>query len=104
MNERSQFTIWLDRTNKEVKRQYIRQFKSAGWKPLTYVKGRKFIKIKQGSSVWGFVSMVEGVHKGALVCKGDLLKAESWQSPAKHSRGNIFDGTARFGVFGPKYL
>ena len=101
--ERSQFTIWLDRTNKDLKFEHQKKF-GGNYNELTYTKGRKFIKVKRAGSVWGFVSMYEGVHKGALVCKGDLLKAESWQSPAKHSRGNIFDGTAKFSYFGPEYL
>ena len=32
------------------------------------------MKVIDSSSVWGFVSMWEGVLKGTLVCKGDLLK------------------------------
>jgi len=48
--------------------------------------------------------MWEGVFKGTLVCKGDLLKPASWSTPAKHSRGNIFDGTDCWEFYGPKYL
>ena len=48
--------------------------------------------------------MKQCVHKGSLVCVGDLLKAEGWNAPAKHSRGNIFDGTAKYTMFGPAYL
>ena len=51
-----------------------------------------------------FVSMWEGVNKGSLVCKGDLLMPAGWSSPAKHSRGNIFDGTDSWSYFGPNYL
>ena len=51
-----------------------------------------------------FVSMWEGVLKGSLVCKGDLLKPASWNQPAKHSRGNIFDGTDKWSFYGPTYL
>ena len=32
------------------------------------------MKIIDEGSVWAFVSMWEGVLKGTLVCKGDLLK------------------------------
>jgi len=32
------------------------------------------------------------------------MKAASRDSPAKHSRGNIVDGTARYGVYGVQYL
>jgi hypothetical protein len=57
-----------------------------------------------GSAVWGFVSMVEGEHKGVPVNKGDLLKPASFRTPAKHSRGNIFNGTDSWEFYGPKYL
>jgi hypothetical protein len=48
--------------------------------------------------------MVDGEHLGAPIKKGDLMKAASWRAAAKHSRGNIFDGTAKYGMYGPKYL
>ena len=38
------------------------------------------------------------------VLKGDLLKPASWKSPAKHSRGNIFDGSDKWNFYGPNYL
>jgi len=59
--------------------------------------------INEGS-VWAFVSIVEGVNKGSLVCKGDFLKPAGWNTPAKHSRGNIFDGSAKWDYNGPAYL
>jgi hypothetical protein len=62
------------------------------------------MKVIDGTTVWGFVSMWEGVFKGTLICKGDLLKPASWSTPAKHSRGNIFDGTDCWEFYGPKYL
>lgn len=66
--------------------------------------GRKYIKLTDGSSVWGFISRVDGELKGHPIKKGDLLKAASYSSPAKHSRGNITDGTASYGMYGPNYL
>ena len=72
--------------------------------PVTLKKGRKFVKIIDETSVWGFVCMYDGDYKGVPVKKGDLLKPASWASPAKHSRGNIFDGTAQFSYYGPVYI
>lgn len=66
--------------------------------------GRKYIKLMCNGSVWGFISRVDGVNKGSKIKKGDLLKAASYSSPAKHSRGNIVDGTASYGEHGPTYL
>ena len=56
--------------------------------------GRKYTKVIQGSSVWGFIANDDGV-----------LKAAGWASPAKWQRGSIFDsGTNWFHWTGPRYL
>ena len=68
--------------------------------------GRKFIKVVEGSRVWGFIAKVDGVHKGLPMLKGDILKAATWRAPAKHSRGSIFDSEMHksFSWTGPNYL
>jgi len=68
--------------------------------------GRKFIKVVEGSRVWGFIAKVDGVHKGLPMLKGDILKAATWSQPAKHSRGSIFDAEMHksFSWTGPNYL
>ena len=73
---------------------------------LSLKKGRKFIKVVHDNSVWGFISLVDGVHKGAPIKIGDIMKAESWRAAAKHSRGNIFDKEFHksFSWTGPNYL
>ena len=66
-------------------------------------KGIKFVKI---------VSREERSTGGSVFCfvdrtNGDVLKAASWQKPAKHARGNIFDeynGLSRIKWTGPEYL
>ena len=73
---------------------------------LSLKKGRKFIKVVHDNSVWGFISLVDGVHKGAPIKVGDIMKAESWRAAAKHSRGSIFDKEFHksFSWTGPNYL
>ena len=77
---------------------------------LSLDKGRKFIKVVEGSigqrRVWGFVSLVDGTHKGMPLKKGDIMKAAGWSGVAKHSRGNIFDTEFHksFSWTGPNYL
>ena len=95
---KTQFEIWLEGVNKEF------EGKVYSWSSLVAKKGSKFIKIKSGSSVWGFVCMYDGMFQGYPVKKGDLMKPASWRAPAKHSRGNIFDGTAKYKWTGPEYL
>ena len=52
---------------------------------------------------YGLSFLVGLVLKGTLVCKGDLLKPLV-STPAKHSRGNIFDGSDKWNYYGPNYL
>ena len=70
----------------------------------TYTEGRNYFKIINDGSCWGFVSKINRMVKKSPVQIGDLLKPASWSSPAKHSRGNILNGTAMFTSFGPEYL
>ena len=73
---------------------------------LSLKPGRKFIKVVEGTRVWGFVAKVNGTHKGVPMLKGDILKAATWRAPAKHSRGSIFDSEMHksFSWTGPNYL
>jgi hypothetical protein len=71
---------------------------------LTVEIGNKFIRLWDGTCCWGFISRVDGDLKGSPIKKGDLLKPASWKAPAKHARGNIIDGSARYSVYGPEYL
>ena len=71
---------------------------------LSLKPGRKFIKVIRGGSVWGFVAKKGGFHKGIPFKTGDVFKAASWSSPAKHVRGSIFsDSTDWFEWTGPNY-
>jgi len=71
---------------------------------ITIKPGRKFIKIIRDNSVWGFVAKVDGMNKGVPMKVGDVLKAAGWASPAKHTRGNIFDRCQDyFSWTGPDY-
>ena len=40
--------------------------------------GRKYTKVLQGSSVWGFIANDDGVLKGIPYKKGDVFKAAGW--------------------------
>ena len=73
---------------------------------LSLAPGRKFIKVVEGSRVWGFIAKVDGVHKGVPMLKGDILMAAGWRAPAKHPRGSIFDKEMHksFSWTGPNYL
>ena len=92
----------------EVNAKRLKYYTDAGslsqYTELVVEIGNKYIRLWMGTSCWGFISRVDGDLKGAPIKKGDLLKAATWKAPAKHARGNIIDGTARYGVYGPEYL
>jgi hypothetical protein len=66
--------------------------------------GSKFIKITHHGGVWGFIARADGELGGVPYKRGDLLKAATFRTPAKHSRGNIIDGTDKWDIYGPNYL
>lgn len=66
--------------------------------------GSKFIKLISDGGVWGFIARNDGILHGVPYRRGDLFRPATWRAPAKHSRGNIIDGTAKWDVYGPVYL
>jgi len=95
---------FIKKVNAEIEEYYRTNLSNLTPKYLTLEVGNKFLRLWTDSTCWGFISRVDGELKGAPIKKGDLLKPASWKSPAKHSRGNIIDGTAKYGVYGPTYL
>lgn len=82
--------------------------------------GGKFAKIgmasrididdkKRMGSAYAFIALEDGETKGlGKIKKGDLFKPASFNSPAKHARGNIIDDMIKAievsGVYGVEYL
>jgi hypothetical protein len=87
----------------QIHEYYSRVFSSLEIPKVKITTGRKFYKIVVGNSIWGFIARNNMVHKGVQVKKGDLMKSAGPQ-PAKHPRGNVIDGTAQYGPYGPVYL
>jgi len=100
----TKFEEWLVALDKELKELQMKRFPSLEWKPMEYSKGRKYAKIIHDNSVWAFVAMQDVNTKNKSFKKGDLLFPAGWSAPAKHPRGNIFDGTARYNAYGPAYF
>lgn len=72
---------------------------------ISFKYGRKFIKVLEGTRVWGFVAIDSDSHKNILYNRGDTFKAASWNAPAKHARGNVFyKDTSWYEWTGPNYL
>jgi hypothetical protein len=95
---------FIEKVNAEIKEYYSTQLPNLTPHPIEMRVGNKFIKLISNGYVWGFISRYDGEYKGAPIKKGDLMKPAGYASPAKHSRGNIADGTARYGVYGATYL
>ena len=95
---------FIAKVNSEIEDYYSTNLSNLASKPMEMRVGTKFIKLISNGSVWGFISRFDGDYKGVPIKKGDLMKAASRDAPAKHSRGNIIDGTARYGVYGVTYL
>jgi hypothetical protein len=74
-------------------------------KGLDIKSGKKYDKVIQNGSVWGFIAKTDGVHKGIPHKKGDVFKAAGWRAPAKWARGSIYDlNQTWFRWTGPDYL
>jgi hypothetical protein len=95
---------FIEKLNTEIQSYYSTNLSNLTPKPMEMRVGTKFIKLISNGSVWGFISRYDGEYKGVPIKKGDLMKAASRDSPAKHSRGNIIDGTAKYSVHGVTYL
>ena len=84
----------------EVKFLPLLQLKMPEKSFVSIVQGVKYTKIVSTSygsrSVWGFIDLKNG----------DILKAASWNRPAKHARGNIFEPgiVDRVEWTGPRYM
>jgi hypothetical protein len=71
----------LSETNLEMMRQYEEE--------IEFVEGRKYIKVIQNRSAWGFIVATDD---DKLFEKGDILMAAGYNKPARNkARGNIFD-------------
>ena len=83
---KASYEEWQGRNGSdEIKAEMVARFNEK----IGFTLGKKFVKIVTGGSVWGFIVLFDdGKFK-----KGDILKAASWNAPAKNfARGNILEG------------
>jgi len=95
---------FINEVNGMIKTYYETHLPNSQPEYLVLEVGSKFLRLWKGTSCWGFISRVDDNLKGAPIKKGDLLKPATWKAPAKHARGNIIEGTARYTEYGPEYL
>ena len=100
----------MDIALQNLRKNIILKYKKwGGFNPdkfdISFKYGRKFIKVLEGTRVWGFVAIDSGIHKNHIYNRGDTFKAASWNAPAKHARGNVFyESTDWYEWTGPNYL
>ena len=95
---------WLQKAQEIVNRNYATNFPNLIPSVLEMSDGRRYVRIdvisNGGSgqrSVWAFIDKFTG----------DVLKAATYKTPAKHARGNLFDsdgGVGKLTPYGPAYL
>jgi hypothetical protein len=95
---------FVDDVNGTIRTYYAQHLTNLTPEELTVDVGIKFIRLWAGTRCWGFISRIDGDHKGVPIKRGDLLKPATWKAPAKHARGNIADGTAKWTYIGVNYL
>ena len=94
--ETQQFKDWLARWDERIDKHFETQFHSMWlngyWEGLEVTMGPKYLKVIRCSgkskSVAAFINRENG----------DIMKAASWNAPAKHARGNIFDEMGGMGA------
>lgn len=104
MNLNEEVIKFVDKVDKFRQEYYSKNYSKLKCANVLITEGRCYYKLICDGSVWGFISKMNKLHKGVPIKAGDLLMPAGWNTPAKHSRGNIIDNTATYGVYGPNYL
>ena len=100
---KTQIESWITtEAQTKVNTYYTKHLKSLTAPEFSISYGRKYARIMQDTCVWAFIALSDDANKNMIV--GDLLKPANWRTPAKHSRGNILDGSASYTSYGPSYL
>ena len=62
----TKFDLWLEKVNEQRKEYWDTNFSYKPYEPLRIEKGKKYIKLIDGTAVWGFLSMLDGFNKGSM--------------------------------------
>lgn len=89
---------------KQLGEYYANKFPTLEVPRVTTTEGSTYIRIIVGRTVWGFIAKKDMMARRGNLKAGDLLKPASKSAPAPIARGNIYDGTAKYGPYGPVYL
>ena len=96
-----QFKSWIKGVQEKINKHYDAHFTNLQKPRIIFKEGPKYIKIiEEGPSQRTSFAFIDK-------CSGDVLKSATWNAPAKHARGNIFDewnGLKWVGPYGMAYL
>jgi hypothetical protein len=96
-----QLELYARKLSSLIENHYTTKFCNLEVPKIEIIKGRKYAKIVK-------VSNQRTVHSFIDLSNGDILKAATFNAPAKHARGNIFDSNCGVGtavnVYGANYL
>jgi len=93
--------MFVKGVQKMIDTDYKKNYKNLKPPKVLVKKGGRYYKVSKkeqsgtGHSVYAFIDGKEGVTFG------DVLKPASWKAPAKHARGNVFDGSWGLKYCGP---
>ena len=100
-NVERQLELYMRKLTGLVETHYQTKFPILAVPRLELTKGRKYAKIVK-------VDNQRTVHSFVDLRNGDILMAATFNAPAKHARGNIFDHNCGVGtavtVYGARYL
>jgi hypothetical protein len=100
-NVERQLELFMRTLTGLVETHYQTRFPNLDVPKMTLSKGRKYAKIVKESNQ-------RTVHSFVDLSNGDILMAATFNAPAKHARGNIFDNNCGVGTavsaYGANYL
>ena len=77
-----------DNAMKRIKENSVVEFKNG----IDHVCGSKYIKVTRSNNQTSVHSFIVNIHNDKKFKYGDILKAASWNAPARNfARGNIFE-------------
>jgi hypothetical protein len=85
----------------------LKQYSLTATPEIKAAFGERYVKVYRLEIASNGSLLSRSVHSFVDQTNGDVLKAASWRSPAKHARGNIYDadyGLSRVTAYGPEYL
>ena len=84
----SRALLSADSIEKRIKENSVVEFKNG----IDHIRGSKYIKVIRTDNQTSVHSFIVNIHNDKKFKYGDILKAASWNAPARNfARGNVFE-------------